>query len=56
VVKLPGEGQLLVQCPDGAAVAPGLKLKAELAHVLEVGCNLLPGGEREGVGTKLAGL
>src|SRR5881396_2105452 len=56
VVTLPSEGKLLVQAADGMTVAPGLKLKAELAHVLEVGGDLLPGGEREGVGAELAGL
>jgi hypothetical protein len=42
-VKLPGGGELLVQRADGAAVAPGRKLHAELAHVLEVGGDLLAG-------------
>src|SRR6266540_3114206 len=55
-VTLPGEGQLFIEGADVAAVAPGLKLKAELAHVLEVGGDLLPSGEREGVGAELAGL
>ena len=51
MVKLPSEGQLLVQGADGAAVAPGFKLKAELAHVLEVGRDLLAGSKVEGLGS-----
>jgi hypothetical protein len=38
---LPGEGKPLIKGADRAAVAPGLKLDAQLAHVLQVGADFL---------------
>src|SRR5215218_6012800 len=53
---LPGKGELVVQLPDRSRLAPGLQLQTEAAYVLEVRCDLLAGGQVQGLAPETTGL